>query len=182
MSLIKADSAFSLTRYLQQVERIDTMPPSGRVIRSVGLLIESQGPRVGVGATCDVIGRDGAPSLTVQVVGFRDGVVLAVPLGDTVGVQPGDRIVARGRARDIGVGPQLLGRVIDALGQPLDGLGPVATVGTYPIHPPPLNPMERDPVCGTFVIRERAVTIGSGDRRVYFCSDVCRDKYRARIV
>ena len=42
-------------------------------------------------------------------------------------------------------------------------------------------PMERDPVCGTFVVRERAVTLGSGDRRVYFCSAVCRDKYQARL-
>jgi YHS domain-containing protein len=40
-------------------------------------------------------------------------------------------------------------------------------------------PMERDPVCGTFVVRERAITLGSGDRRVYFCSAVCRDKYEA---
>jgi len=42
-------------------------------------------------------------------------------------------------------------------------------------------PMERDPVCGTFVVRERAITLGTGDRRVYFCSAVCRDKYRARL-
>jgi hypothetical protein len=42
-------------------------------------------------------------------------------------------------------------------------------------------PMERDPVCGTFVVRERAITLGTGDHRVYFCSAVCRDKYRARL-
>jgi FliI/YscN family ATPase len=162
------DHAFSLSRYIKQVERIETMPASGRVIRTVGLLIESQGPRVGVGATCDVISRDGSSSLTVQVVGFRDGVVLAVPLGDTVGVQPGDRIVARGRALDIGVGPQLLGRVIDALGNPLDGLGPVGSVATYPIHPAPLNPMDRDPVVAPLPSGVRAIdallTCGRGQR------------------
>jgi FliI/YscN family ATPase len=163
-----AESSFSLSRYLQQVDRIETMPASGRVIRTVGLLIESQGPRVSVGATCDVIGRDGRSSLTVQVVGFRDGVVLAVPLGDTVGVQPGDRIVARGRALDIGVGPQLLGRVVDALGNPLDGLGPLQTTATYPIHPPPLNPMDRDPVVAPLASGVRAMdallTCGRGQR------------------
>ena len=162
------EQSFSLSRYLQQVDRIETMPASGRVIRTVGLLIESQGPRVSVGATCDVIGRDGRSSLTVQVVGFRDGVVLAVPLGDTVGVQPGDRIVARGRALDIGVGPQLLGRVLDALGNPLDGLGPLQTTATYPIHPPPLNPMDRDPVVAPLPSGVRAVdallTCGRGQR------------------
>ena len=168
MSLRATEDSFSLARYLQQIDRIDTMPPSGRVVRTVGLLIESQGPRVSVGATCDVIGRNGSSSLTVQVVGFRDGIVLAVPLGDTVGVQPGDRIVARGRALDIGVGPGLLGRVIDALGQPLDGLGPVATTNRYPIHPPPLNPMDRDPVVAPLPSGVRAIdtllTCGRGQR------------------
>jgi FliI/YscN family ATPase len=168
MSLTAADEGFSLGRYLQEIERVDTMPPSGRVIRTVGLLIESQGPRVSVGATCDVIGREGSPSLTVQVVGFRDGVVLAVPLGDTVGVQPGDRIVARGRALDMAVGPGLLGRVIDALGQPLDGLGPVPTTNRYPIYPTPLNPMDRDPVVAPLPSGVRAIdtllTCGRGQR------------------
>jgi flagellum-specific ATP synthase len=104
----------------------------------------------------------------VQVVGFRDGVVLAVPLGDTVGVQPGDRIVARGRALDIGVGRGLLGRVVDALGRPLDGRGPISTEQTYPIHPPPLNPMERDPVVAPMATGVRAIdtllTCGRGQR------------------
>ena len=163
-----AEGAFSLTRYLQQVPRIETMPAMGRVTRTVGLLIESQGPRVSVGATCDVLGRDGKASLTVQVVGFRDGVVLAVPLGDTVGVQPGDRLVARSRALDIRVGPQLLGRVIDALGNPLDGLGPITATETYPIHPPPLNPMDRDPVVAPLPSGVRAIdtllTCGRGQR------------------
>jgi YHS domain-containing protein len=62
--------------------------------------------------------------------------------------------------------------VVDGMrgGPPPSGRTPVAGV-----------PMERDPVCGTFVVRERALTLGTGDRRVYFCSAVCRDKYRARL-
>ena len=65
-------------------------------------------------------------------------------------------------------------RVVDGV---VEGMRP-APPGRTPVDG---VPMERDPVCGTFVIRERAVTIGSGDRRVYFCSAACRDKYRARI-
>jgi flagellum-specific ATP synthase len=163
-----ADQGFSLARYIQQVSRVETMPLSGRVIRTVGLLIESQGPRVGVGATCDVVSRTDTPPLTVQVVGFRDGVVLAVPLGDTVGVQPGDRIVARGRALDVHVGQALLGRVVDALGAPLDGLGPIDCETAYPIHPAPLNPMHRDPVVAPMPSGVRAIdallTCGRGQR------------------
>ena len=159
---------FSLSRYIQQVPRIETMPMSGRVIRTVGLLIESQGPRVRVGSMCDVLSNDGSPSLAVQVVGFRDGVVLAVPLGDTVGVQPGDRIVARARALDIPVGQDLLGRVVDALGRPLDGKGPIPTDATYPIYPLPLNPMDRDPVVAPMPTGVRAIdsllTCGRGQR------------------
>jgi FliI/YscN family ATPase len=162
------DGPFSLARYLQEVPRVETMPPSGRVIRTVGLLIEAQGPRVQVGAMCDVVSSDGSPSLTVQVVGFRDGVVLAVPLGDTVGVRPGDRLVARGRTLDIGVGPALLGRVVDAMRLPLDDLGPILTDQTIPIHPPPLNPMDRDPVVAPLPTGVRAIdallTCGRGQR------------------
>jgi flagellum-specific ATP synthase len=160
--------AFSLARYIQQVPRVDPMPPAGRVIRTVGLLIESQGPRVRVGSMCDVMSRDGGPALAVQVVGFRDGNVLAVPLGDTVGVQPGDRIVARSRAMDVPVGQGLLGRVIDALGRPLDGKGPIGCQEAYPVHPPPLNPMERDPVVAPMPSGVRAIdallTCGRGQR------------------
>jgi FliI/YscN family ATPase len=162
------ETPFSLARYLQQVPRVETMPPSGRVVRTVGLLIESQGPRVQVGAMCDVVSADGSPPLSVQVVGFRDGAVLAVPLGDTVGVRPGDRLVARGRSLDLGVGQALLGRVIDAMGVPLDGQGPVLTEHTLPIHPPPLNPMDRDPVVAPLPTGVRAIdallTCGKGQR------------------
>jgi FliI/YscN family ATPase len=162
------DRAFSLTPYIQRVPRVDTMPLCGRVTRTVGLLIESQGPRVRVGSMCDVVGADGATALSVQVVGFRDGLVLAVPLGDTVGVQPGDRLVARGRAQDVGVGPALLGRVVDALGRPLDGRGPIPVEQSCPIHPPPLNPMDRDPVVAPMPSGVRAIdallTLGRGQR------------------
>jgi len=67
-----ADQGFSLTRYIQQVERVDTTPLSGRVVRTVGLLIESQGPRVPVGALCEVVGTNPASAIPVQIVGFRD--------------------------------------------------------------------------------------------------------------
>jgi FliI/YscN family ATPase len=168
VSSATADAGFSLARYLEQTARVDTMPPSGRVTRTVGLLIESRGPRVRVGSMCDVLSGAGDPPLPVQVVGFRDGLVLAVPLGDTVGVQPGDRIVARGRTLDVGVGPQLLGRVVDALGQPLDGHGPIVTAERYPVHPPPLNPMDRDPIVAPLPSGVRAIdallTCGRGQR------------------
>jgi FliI/YscN family ATPase len=116
---------------------------------------------------CDVVGSDGR-KLPVQVVGFRDGVVLSVPLGDTVGVRPGDRVVGRANGLSVGVGRGLLGRVVDALGRPMDDLGPLPVETTYPLHPAPLNPMSRDPVASPLGTGVRAIdamlTCGRGQR------------------
>jgi flagellum-specific ATP synthase len=162
-----APDGFSLARYIARVGQVDTMPPAGRVIRSIGLLIESAGPRASVGEICEIIGAPGEPSLPVQVVGFREGTLLTVPLGDTAGVRPGNRIVVRAGAVSIGVGPALLGRVVDALGQPLDGK-PLTLDLAYPLFPPPLNPMDRDPVVAPLGTGVRAMdallTCGRGQR------------------
>src|SRR5262245_2104472 len=133
---LSSPEGFSLARYITRANLVDTMPVAGRVVRVVGLLIESAGPRASVGEICEIIGGAGAPVLPVQVVGFRDGTLLSVPLGDTSGVRPGDRIVARAGAVSVGVGPQLLGRVLDALGRPLDGR-PLHTDAPYPLFPEP---------------------------------------------
>jgi flagellum-specific ATP synthase len=146
---------FTLERYSRLLPAIDTMPIVGRVIRTVGVLIESAGPRVPVGAMCEV-GGVGGPGLPVEVVGFRDHVVLSVPLGDTAGIRSGDPVVARGRAASVGVGPELLGRVIDALGRPLDGR-PLSVERRYPTQPPPLNPMDRDPVAAPIATGVRVI-------------------------
>lgn len=159
--------AFSLGHYIDRVERVDTMPSWGPVVRTVGLLIESAGPRAGVGEICEVEGRPGTPPLPVQVVGFREGTLLSVPLGDTTGIRPGDRVVGRSGAVSVGVGQALLGRVLDALGRPLDG-EPLRTVEKYPLHPAPLNPMDRDPVVAPLGTGVRALdgllTCGRGQR------------------
>jgi FliI/YscN family ATPase len=159
---------FSLDSYADRLATIDTIPAHGRVVRTVGLLIESTGPRVSVGTMCVVGGEDGSEPLPVQVVGFRDSSVLSVPLGDTVGVRPGDRITARAGALTVPVGPTLLGRVVDALGRPLDGGGPIQAKESYPLFPPPMNPMARDPVVDPLPTGVRAIdallTCGRGQR------------------
>ncbi len=158
----------ALEPYIERLARVDTIPVSGRVLRTVGLLIETSGPRVSVGSMCDILGETPGSVLPVQVVGFRDGVVLAVPLGDTVGIRPGDRVVARADAMSFGVGPGLLGRVVDAFGRPLDGGPPVRADKQYPLHPPSLNPMDRDPVEAPLGSGVRAIdamlTCGRGQR------------------
>ncbi len=158
----------SLQRYREQIERLDTLPVGGRVIRTVGLVVESRGPRARVGEICELVGGVGERSLPLEVVGFHEGTLLTVPLGGTSGIRPGDRIVSRGMVSAVPVGPGLLGRVIDGLGRPLDGRGDLAAKIEYPLYPPPLNPLARDPIVAPLGTGVRAIdsllTCGRGQR------------------
>ncbi len=161
-------TVISLERFRARLERADPLPVTGRVIRTVGLVVESRGPRARVGEICELVGDAGTPPLPLEVVGFRENTLLTVPLGTTAGIRPGDRIVSRGRVSSIPVGPGLLGRVIDGLGRPLDGLGDVDSREQYPLYPPPLNPLERDGVTAPLGTGVRAIdgllTCGRGQR------------------
>ncbi len=158
---------FSLGRYLDIVRRTDPLPLCGRVTRTVGLVVESRGPRASVGELCMLQG-DGRPPLPMEVVGFRDGSLLTVPLGGTAGIRPGDRLVARGTVASAAVGDSLLGRVIDGLGSPLDGLGPLGATTEYPLQPASINPLAREPIAAPLGTGVRAIdgllTCGRGQR------------------
>lgn len=160
--------AFSLDRYFKRVEDAELFPLVGRVVRTVGLVVESLGPRAGVGELCELRSQDGERSLLVEVVGFRDGHLLTVPLGDTDGIEPGDAVVARGRTASVPVGDGLLGRVIDGLGRPIDEAGPLDVSEEAPIRAPDLNPLARatiDTPMGTGVRAiDALLTCGRGQR------------------
>jgi FliI/YscN family ATPase len=165
--MARLDSGFSIDAYLTRLGRIETAPVMGQVVRIVGLLVESTGPAASVGEICEVRSGRG-PSLAVEVVGFRDGRLLSVPLGETTGIRPGDRIVSSGSALTIPVGDALLGRVVDGLGRPLDGLGPPTLTDVAPLKPPALNPLDRDPISLPLSTGVRAIdallTCGRGQR------------------
>jgi FliI/YscN family ATPase len=162
-----ADERFPLERYLDLVRRTEPLPLCGRVVRTVGLVVESQGPRARIGELC-LLAREGQPPLPMEVVGFRDGHLLTVPLGGTAGIRPGDRLVARGTVASAAIGEGLLGRVIDGLGRPLDGAGPIRTSGDYPLQPPSLNPLAREAIALPLGTGVRAIdamlTCGRGQR------------------
>ena len=161
------DHAFPLPEYRARLEAIDPAPVVGQVIRIVGLLVESTGPAASVGEICEI--RTGAGDrLPVEIVGFREGHLLSVPLGDTAGVRPGDAVVARGGALTVPAGDALLGRVIDGLGRPIDGAGPIDASHRSPLRPAPINPMSREPVMRPIGTGVRAIdallTCGRGQR------------------
>lgn len=134
-----------------------SVPPSqavGRVTRLTGLMIESIGPRVRVGDRADVHTAQGP--LPAEVVGFRDGRVLLMPLGDGRQVGPGARVVAEGRPFSIVVGDAVLGRVLNGLGQPIDG-GPPLRGERFEVERRPPSPLSRPPI---------QVPLGSGVRSI----------------
>ncbi len=158
----------SLGRYLERAARADTLPIQGEVVRTVGLLVESRGPRARVGDLCELVRSEGASGLALEVVGFRDGLLQTVPLGHTAGIRTGDRIVVRGGSANAAVGEGLLGRVLDGLGHAIDGGGPIDTSADYPLQPPPLNPLARDGIVAPLGTGVRAIdallTCGRGQR------------------
>jgi flagellum-specific ATP synthase len=144
-----------------------TTRPGGRVVALRGLVMEATGPAVAVGAVCDVEVVNGA-SIRAEVVGARDGRVLLMALGELSGVGLGSRIVLRRTTPLVAVGPRLVGRVIDALGRPLDGRGPVRSPGRMPLAGAPTPNRERAPITQPLDVGVRALnallTCGRGQR------------------
>src|ERR1700761_5574943 len=114
-----------LEPYFRELERAPSGIWRGRVVQLTGLLIESVGPAVAVGDFCEIQAFSGR-TIRTQVIGFRDGRVLSMPLEETDGLQLGDDIVARSEQARIPVGAGLLGRVLDGFGQPIDGGPPLS--------------------------------------------------------
>src|SRR5262245_2097701 len=109
----------SLAPYLQWLRTASTLRWTGRVNQVVGNLVESEGPFCSVGECCEIVTSNGA-RLAGEIVGFRDSSVLAMPLEKPQGVRFGDLITTWGATPTMRVGPELLGRVIDATGTPID--------------------------------------------------------------
>ncbi len=114
----------SLEPYFAELDRVSPLRWTGQVTEVVGLLIESRGPHVAIGDFCEVE-TAGGRHIRTQVIGFRDGRVLSMPLEETDGLQLGDRVTARSQDARVEVGPALLGRVIDGFGKPMDGGPPL---------------------------------------------------------
>ncbi len=156
---------FSAAR--SRVREIDPVRISGRVTEVIGLVIEGNGPGLPVGGLC-TIERRNRSRVPAEVVGFRKNRVLLMPLGDVSGIEPGNRIVVSRARQVVGVGASMLGRVIDGLGAPLDGGGPLAVERQVPLHGRPINPLDRLPIREPLDLGVRAIdallTCGRGQR------------------
>ena len=133
-----------LQNAFQRLEDCLPMRINGRVNRVVGIIIEGHGPGVTVGTNCVIYPTDGGPPVTAEVVGFNRNRTLLMPIGPISGIGPGSRILALRKHPAVAVGPGMLGRVLDGLGRPIDGRGPLQVETTYPLHADPINPLQRD--------------------------------------
>lgn len=128
---------------LAQLAEIETLRWVGRVTDVVGVSVVSHGPHVAVGDFCEIRTSTGR-RIRTQVIGFRDGRVMSMPLEEPEGLTLGDAIVARSEDARIAVGPGLLGRVIDGFGRPLDSGPPIHAESRYELFATPRNPMDRE--------------------------------------
>ena len=145
-----------LTPYIRSVERAPHGVWKGEVTDLTGLLIESVGPAVAVGEFCEIETFSGRRVRT-QVIGFREGRVLSMPLEETDGLQPGDTIVARSDQARVTVGPSLLGRVLDGFGRPMDGGPAFDEDASYELYRPPPNPLSREHITEPLTTGVRAI-------------------------
>lgn len=159
---------FEFRKYYQAIEKTEPIKNNGKVTQVIGLIIESHGPGANLGELCYVFPNSGAPKILAEVVGFKENKILLMPLGDLKGIGPGCEVVASGDSFRVGVGPKLLGRVVDGLGNPLDGKGPIEYIEEYPVNGSPLNPMERARITESLSLGVKAIdgmlTIGKGQR------------------
>jgi flagellum-specific ATP synthase len=162
-----ATSMINLSRYASVIEESRPIRYQGKVTQVVGLVIEGFCPDAAVGTLCEIHPQSGAP-IPAEVVGFRDNKTLLMPLGELRGVGLGSLISVRRQMASLGVGPALLGRVIDGLGVPIDGKGPLGVEEEYPIYATPVNPMLRAPIRKPLNLGIRAIngllTAGEGQR------------------
>ncbi|TWI72421.1 flagellum-specific ATP synthase [Desulfobotulus alkaliphilus] len=139
------DFKMDFSRYHRVVREMPPPAPEGRVVQVVGLIAEAEGMGQGIGSFCRIVLDDGRDVLA-EVVGFRKTNTLLMPYGSTRGIRPGSRVIVEASRPLAPVGEAYLGRVIDGMGEPLDGLGPVQADASYPLYGKPINPLDRDPV------------------------------------
>jgi flagellum-specific ATP synthase len=159
--------AAALAGAQQRAQHVAPPPVEGVLTRMIGLTLEAAGCQAAVGDRCDVLTTDGA-RIEAEVVGFAADRLYLMPTGEVHGLKPHARVVPRSGAEMVAVGPQLLGRIIDGGGAPLDGRGPILCEGRMRLTGSPINPLAREPISQPLDVGVRSInamlTVGRGQR------------------
>lgn len=166
-----APGNFSLKDRLHKYRQFDVLRTpvnaQGRLTRMVGLTLEAVGLNVSVGKQCRVVLSNGQ-EIEAEVVGFHNEITYLMPVQKVEGLQPGAKVIPLEEHRSITLGDHLIGRIVNGVGQPLDGLGPVHTGEKVELQSPTINPLKRHPIDEPLDVGIRAIngllSIGKGQR------------------
>lgn len=165
------DWSAALGRVAQLGKSAGTPVVEGVLTRMVGLTLEAVGCQAPIGASCDVV-NPGGLRVETEVVGFSGNSLYLMPTTEVHGLVPNARVIPTRQSSDISVGPELLGRVIDGAGRPLDGKGPLRARHKAPLQGQEINPLERTPIREVLDVGVRAInalsSIGRGQRMGLF--------------
>ncbi len=157
----------SFDAYIDRLPVMNSIRVDGRVSQVIGLVIEATGPQATIGDLCEVHTNSGT-TILAEIVGFKGKNILLMPLSEMIGISPGSRVSLSPRPLSVPVGPQLLGRILDGLGNPIDGKGPIETKEYQPVFNIPPDPLTRKRITEPMPTGVRAidglVTIGKGQR------------------
>jgi len=160
--------AVNLEKYMADLIDLEPILQEGKVTKVVGTVIEGNGPSMPVGGICEIFPPKSTEPLSAEVVGFKEKSILLMPLSNWNGVEPGSRIVARHYRAFIPVGSDMLGRVLDGLGRPIDHGPPINGGQKRSLYAQPLNPLERSRITEPLDVGVRAIntliTLGKGQR------------------
>ena len=155
-------------KYIESAQRTDPIKCVGKISKVQGLLIESRGPQAIIGEICRIIAPKGCGRIMAEVVGLRDEIVQLMAFDETHGIEVGDRVIALGSRLEVPVSKKLLGRVLDAFGNPIDGKGDIESACMYPALANPPDPLKRKRVTERITTGVRAIdgllAVGKGQR------------------
>ncbi|AVK98013.1 flagellar protein export ATPase FliI [Lysinibacillus sphaericus] len=156
---------------IEQIPNIPTFKKFGRVTRVVGLMIESQGPDSSIGDVCKIhveTSKNGHQIILAEVVGFKDEIVVLMPYTSLREISIGCLVEGTGAPLEIKVGPELIGKVLDSMGNPIDGTLLPKGLMSVPTEQDPPNPLTRPPINERLEVGVKAIdgmlTVGNGQR------------------
>jgi flagellum-specific ATP synthase len=162
----------SAEKYVKHIRNIDPVRVNGKITQIIGLTIESQGPDVRIGELCSIYPSNSQIPIQAEVVGIRENKVLLMPLGEVRAIGPGCDVVASGKQMMVKAGSNLLGRILDGLGQPMDGKPLPEGLEEVPTHAFPPNPLSRPRIHSPLGVGVRTIdgllTMGKGQRMGIF--------------
>lgn len=155
-------------KYLNIIEKTETIKEIGKITEIIGLTIESDGPKSSIGDLCYIYNDLNETPTMAEVVGFRKDKILLMPLASPDGIRPGASVINSGSAMKVGVGNQLIGRVLDGLGNPIDTLGDIRFSEYRSTRADAINPLKRKRITEPLSLGIKSVdgfaTVGKGQR------------------